>query len=299
MSTLGFNHFKHSPEEGHMQDSQPQSRGGLASETGSQPPPVTGIAVVSLPRLEAQPWVKNLASWLSEHTTGVARVDLKRPTPPSLDQYSEGNLLFVRHKKQPKRRQGAATEVRLDTDQSAEDSRSFFKSSAGVSTGARIKITRNCFFFKDPSGLRRPWIDMGLGLSADMDSQRVLPVARLKIGNLLSVKAFPEGIVKFSQTIPLGGTGLSAKILYELPFRNMQSFWNPPSRLMIRLDNTSGSGIHLSPTGIEVDEKLVRFSDILTVRAAVGLSFPRSLPIDKDDDAFGFKVHRLSLKSLW
>ena len=66
-----------------------------------------------------------------------------------------------------------------------------------------------------------------------------------------------------------------------------------------RLDNTAGSGLHLTPTGLEFDEKLVRFSSNLSARAAIGFTFPRSLPIDRDDDNFGFKIHRLSLKSLW
>ena len=75
----------------------------------------------------------------------------------------------------------------------------------------------------------------------------------------------------------------------------------PPSRYMCacRLDNTAGSGLHLTPTGVEFDEKLVHFSSHLSARAAVGFTFPRSLPIDREDDNFGFKVHRLSLKSLW
>lgn len=61
----------------------------------------------------------------------------------------------------------------------------------------------------------------------------------------------------------------------------------------------AGSGLHLTPTGIEFDEKLVRFSSNLSARAALGFTFPRSLPIDPADENFGFKIHRLSLKSLW
>ena len=38
------------------------------------------LANVELPRIEAQPWVKGLLGWLTEHTSGIARVDLRRPT---------------------------------------------------------------------------------------------------------------------------------------------------------------------------------------------------------------------------
>lgn len=66
-----------------------------------------------------------------------------------------------------------------------------------------------------------------------------------------------------------------------------------------RLESASGSGLHLSPTGVEFDERFVQLGSWLSVRAAVGLQFPRSLPIDPESDTIGFKVHRLSLKSLW
>lgn len=32
-------------------------------------------------------------------------------------------------------------------------------------------------------------------------------------------------------------------------------FWQPPARLMLRLESDVGTGIHLSPTGIEIEER--------------------------------------------
>ena len=55
-------------------------------------------------------------------------------------------------------------------------------------TGARIKVTRNVFFFQDPERKRKPWIDIGAGLAVDMDCQKLIPVARIKIGDLFSIK---------------------------------------------------------------------------------------------------------------
>lgn len=66
-----------------------------------------------------------------------------------------------------------------------------------------------------------------------------------------------------------------------------------------RLESQPGSGWHLTPSGLEFDEQLLRFGSNVTMRASAGLVFPRSLPIDPDNDDFGLKVHRLSIKSLW
>ncbi len=47
-------------------------------------------------------------------------------------------------------------------------------------------------------------------------------------------QAFPLGLLKFSHCLPLGPTGLTAKVLYELPLSNIKGFWRPPARLMVR-----------------------------------------------------------------
>ena len=102
------------------------------------------------------------------------------------------------------------------------------------STGARIKVTRNVFFFKDPEAKRKPWLDFGMGLSLDMDGQRLLPLCRVRLGSVISIKAWPQAYLKASHSLPLGRSGLSVKVLYELPLRNVRNFWEPPARLMVR-----------------------------------------------------------------
>jgi hypothetical protein len=72
-----------------------------------------------------------------------------------------------------------------------------------------------------------------------------------------------------------------------------------PNAFAPRIESAPGSGLHLAPTGVEFDERLVRFGSRLSARAAVGLTFPRSLPVDWENDDIGFKVHRLSLRSVW
>lgn len=58
--------------------------------------------------------------------------------------------------------------------------------------------------------------------------------------------------------------------------------------------------MHLSPAGLEFDERRVSLGRTAELRAGATLRFPRSLPIDRDDpDAFKLQVHRLSLKTQW
>ena len=62
---------------------------------------------------------------------------------------------------------------------------------------------------------------------------RFLPSVCVSDG-VCALQAFPHSMLKVAGSVPLLGTGLTAKIVYELPFNNVQQFWNPPARLMIR-----------------------------------------------------------------
>lgn len=284
-----------------------------------------------VPEIRAQPWVRKLAGAFARHTVGVARVDLRRPTAPPSNQYVEGNILFFHREGQRQQDPGegsgragrgrgrGARGVRgsrsgpiIDTSNPFAPPQPLQPSPSPIvkydedqpvsSTGARIKLTRNVHLFKDKEGKgRRPLLDLGLGVSIEMDGQHIHPIARVKVADMISIKAFPRPLVKVSTKIPLSSSGLGLKLLYELPLSNLQQPWNPPSRLMVRLETAVGSGFHISPTGIEVDERMVHFGSTLSMRAAVGLTFPRSLPIDWDqeDSSFKFKIHRLSLRSVW
>ncbi|KAL6753252.1 hypothetical protein V8C86DRAFT_2731791 [Haematococcus lacustris] len=168
-------------------------------------------------------------------------------------------------------------------------------------SGARVKITRSLLWGGDKQqGTRRsPFLDLGAGVNIDMDRQKVEPVLRLKLRGLLSLKAFPLGHIKISKTLPLWGTGMALKLLYEVPLQEVHHFYRPPARLMARLEQSPGSGLHLTPTGLELDQTSLQFGRNISLRASAGLKFPRGLPIEPDNDDFGLKVHRLSLKTLW
>jgi hypothetical protein len=72
-------------------------------------------------------------------------------------------------------------------------------------------------------------------------------------------------------------------------------------RPLCRLDNYAGAGLHLSPTGIEFDQRVIALNSHVALRASGSLLFPRQLPIDPERDGafFAWKIHRLGLKTAW
>lgn len=60
------------------------------------------------------------------------------------------------------------------------------------------------------------------------------PVARLKLKDWVSVQAVPRAQLKVSKTLPLARTGMAVKLLYECPLDRLDTFWQPPARLMVR-----------------------------------------------------------------
>lgn len=46
------------------------------------------------------------------------------------------------------------------------------------------------------------------------------------------------------------------QVRYELPLAHARNFWEPPARLLVRLDGARGTGVHLTPGGLEFDEQV-------------------------------------------
>ena len=171
-------------------------------------------------------------------------------------------------------------------------------------------------------------------------------MARLKIKDWVSVKAWPQPLVRVSRTLPLFGTGMSLRLLYECPVRALAEPWSPPARLMCRcvvypghppqplltsaahgvsipashppptarrnppaparahtrrLGHSAGSGFHVSPSGVEFDERVLALGSGVELRGAAAVRFPRELPIDESNPAacFGLEVQRLTVKAAW
>jgi hypothetical protein len=147
----------------------------------------------------------------------------------------------------------------------------------------------------------RPLLDFGLGASLNLDRSRLEPVARLKVAGLVSFHLTPRPRLKVARVWRLPGTAMALRLRYECPLTAdcLSSPWQPPARLLLRMDNGVGSGVHLSPGGLELDERRVALGDNLALRAAATVLFPRSLPMPRGEDALRVRINRLSVKTLW
>ncbi|KIZ03416.1 hypothetical protein MNEG_4545 [Monoraphidium neglectum] len=254
--------------------------------------------------------VRKLWSGVAAGTVGVARVDLRRPTFPWPEEYDEGNLLFKRRhaartprRGRPPTRAAAQAHAAMGIANLAVGPYDGDRDGDGggarrAPNGARLKVMR-CVHLKNPEQ-RRPLVDFGVGLSVDLDRQALQGVCRLKFSDLLSIKLAPQPALKLAASWGLANTGMALRLRYECPLNHLHECWRPPARLMLRIDNQIGTGVHLSPSGVEFDERRVALGDTTELRAGATLRFPRSLPIDRDDpDAFKLQVHRLSLKAQW
>ena len=66
-----------------------------------------------------------------------------------------------------------------------------------------------------------------------------------------------------------------------------------------RLDNQAGSGIHVGPAGVELDERVLALGANAEARFGASVGFPRQLPVMEGQQLFNWDVHRLGLKTRW
>lgn len=69
--------------------------------------------------------------------------------------------------------------------------------------------------------------------------------------------------------------------------------------LVYRLDNQAGSGIHVGPSGIEFDERVLALGANAEARFGASVGFPRQLPVQEGQQLFNWDIHRLGLKTRW
>lgn len=141
--------------------------------------------------------------------------------------------------------------------------------------------------------------DVGLGLEFDMDSTRLKPRMQLKFCNLAAIRLLPSPVLRLHKTLDLGFSGLAVRLEYDCPLGNLDRFWEPPARAMIRLESSPGSGVRLSPLGVELDEVRFGLGEAMRVRAAASVPFPRQFPVEDGANFVKVDVHRLGLKARW
>lgn len=62
--------------------------------------------------------------------------------------------------------------------------------------------------------------------------------ARIRIGDMLTIKGLPEPVVKISRSLPVQIAGLQAHLRYEVPIPalmdSIDALYKPPARFLLR-----------------------------------------------------------------
>mmetsp|Transcript_55149 Transcript_55149/g.175421 ORF Transcript_55149/g.175421 Transcript_55149/m.175421 type:complete len:291 (-) Transcript_55149:202-1074(-) len=179
-----------------------------------------------------------------------------------------------------------------------------------VHTGARLKLLRVWEFGKEQKDDRRLMErigNLGVGINVEMDGSRIEPRARLNLkiptkstapfDHMFSLRLapFPSFNVKFS--CPIFETGVCLDLHYGVPLNALNKFYTSPAVVGIRLFNPVGSGLHLTPSGLEFDERVLKIGDQSALRLGASVDIPHSLPVEEGDSLLNFDVHRLGLKT--
>lgn len=146
---------------------------------------------------------------------------------------------------------------------------------------------------------QRPLLDLGIGLSYELDTNDFAMLVRLKVKDWFSIRALPNQIVKVNKRWQLGNSPVALRVNYECPWENLSNPLRAPARLMVRMENVVGRSVHLTPSGIDFDEHVFQLGQGTVVRAAGSLIFPRQLPVEEGEKLVKFKAQRFGLKALW
>lgn len=175
-------------------------------------------------------------------------------------------------------------------------------------TGARVKVSRHVFLGKAGDGpswgpfatRKRPPLDLGVGASFELDKGLLIPVARARFGDHIALHAFPEPSIRVEGGWKVLNTGLNLTARYSCPLNNLERFWQPPSRLLIRLDHALGRGVSVGPFGLDGDAKLFESkSRDAYLRVAGSVRFPRQVPVQEGEPVLHVDLRRLGFKSSW
>mmetsp|Transcript_18751 Transcript_18751/g.56712 ORF Transcript_18751/g.56712 Transcript_18751/m.56712 type:complete len:379 (+) Transcript_18751:75-1211(+) len=147
--------------------------------------------------------------------------------------------------------------------------------------------------------LKPPLFSLGVGASLELDQAGLLPHMRVRFQDWATLKILPAPVVKLQKSFQVPNSTLSLRLRYECPLEAIEDWYRPPARLLVRLDNTVGSGIHLSPQGIDFDQRVVNLGQSTSIRFAGHAGFPRQIPVPEGRPLLETQVDRLGLKTSW
>lgn len=238
---------------------------------------------------------------LKNHTWGSLSVDLKRShiLDDAFEDAAEESLIEADDETNPFLVGG--TTRRVDTGMPRQR----------FSThGARCKVMRHVSLGPRVSStvhgrtLDAKAIDVGVGLSFELDSARFRPKARVRVLRTVSLGLFPCPHVKIQRRIPIGLTGFSLRASYFCPCTDIHRFYRRPARFIVTMDDDQNYGMRLSHAGVEMaGNTWIDWYKGGYVQASALVHLPQSVDFQGDGD-HGFVVPRVEpmrcgLKMAW
>jgi hypothetical protein len=147
-------------------------------------------------------------------------------------------------------------------------------------------------------------IDIGAGVSFELDSASFRPKARVRLLRTVSVGAFPCCHVKFQRHVPIAKTGYSLRVSYFCPLSHLHRPCMSPARLIVTLDDTEHYGVRITHGGLELgwNRRIDMFKGGVVMGSAV-LSLPRAVDMSSSEsltrdvtDALSVSMGRSGLK---
>ncbi|GBG89239.1 hypothetical protein CBR_g48947 [Chara braunii] len=165
-------------------------------------------------------------------------------------------------------------------------------------SGARVKLMQTGDFPDQKTGEASlpAGLNLGMGANFDLDTQTIEPRLRVR-ARYVALRVLPIPEMELRAKWALGTTNLAVDIRYSVPVEHVAHFWESPARLSIALFNPMGTGVHLTPNGVEFDEHVLHLGRHTNMRVAATLQFPRRFPLEQGDEPFHLCVRRLGLRT--
>ncbi|GAQ82003.1 hypothetical protein KFL_000970290 [Klebsormidium nitens] len=249
--------------------------------------------------------------WGASHT--VARVDLKRPfrySGPVIHGARPEDDEFTYRGRKARRSRAVATPPGAmyvsgpysDVSPSAPPAELVDESGRMVSWrgslrgpgGARLKLMQ-IWDVASPEG-DRPSFNFGAGVNFDMDSNRLTPKCRFK-SDQVGLLLLPEPALELKGKWRVFDSPLAVDVKYQCPVTNFTRFWESPAKVRVRFFNANHAGLHITPVGVEFEDRDLKLGKYASLRVAAAVDFPRQLPLEEGDQALNVRVSRLGLKA--
>eukprot|EP00898_Chlorokybus_atmophyticus_P006433 jgi/Chlat1/6791/Chrsp51S06488 len=138
-------------------------------------------------------------------------------------------------------------------------------------------------------------VNFGIGASISVETGQLDPVVRLK-ARWATLRFLPTPTLELRQAYRLT-KNLAIGMKYRLPVSDLDQGVFAPARLHVALFNPVGSGIHLTPSGLEFDERIFRLGPGSHLRLGATVDLPREFPLEPGERVWNIAIHRAQLKA--